>query len=195
MLRRCFIAVPLPPPIRAALIAAPAVLAGACPGVRWQKRPENLHLTLQFLGSVPEVRVQSLIHDLPARLADLATFELEVRGLGAFPSAGHANVVWAGIEDRRGTLAEIAARLQVEADPREAGRPFRPHVTLGRAQRHPGAPGGVDVRPLVERLVDVTFGRFIVDAVHLYESHLSRHGSTYQSLVEARLSGAAATAS
>lgn len=192
--RRCFIAVPLPPAVRAALFATPALVAAECPGVRWQKKPENLHVTLQFLGNVADARAQTLADELQARLGDIAAFDVEVRGLGAFPSARRASVVWAGVDDGAGTLAQIAARLQSEADPREAGRAFRPHVTLGRVPQRAGLRAGVDVRSAVDRLAGTSFGRFAVDQVHLYESQLSRTGSTYRSLACAVLSSASGQA-
>lgn len=188
---RCFVAVLLPPPVREALFAAISPLERALPTVRWQRKIENLHLTLSFLGNVPDDRVRSLAAALPARTADISPFPIEVRGLGAFPSARRANVLWAGVEDPTRTLARMAGLFAAEADPREAGRPFRAHVTLGRcpAARKAGQGAGenVDARAALAAWNDTLFGPVTVDAVHLVQSRLGREGSTYTVLAAAGL--------
>jgi RNA 2',3'-cyclic 3'-phosphodiesterase len=184
---RCFVAVPLPAEIRQALGAAidPAgPLGGALPDVRWQRKSENLHVTLSFLGNVPDGRVRALVGAMPALVAGITRFPITVRGLGAFASARRANVIWAGVEDPAGALARIAALFAGESDPREAGRPFRAHVTLGRCKT------AVDARPVLARLADTTFGSATVAEVHLYESRLGRQGSTYTILGRGPLAGA-----
>ena len=183
---RCFVAVPLPADIQRSLSAAidPAgPLGRALPDVRWQRKGENLHLTLGFLGTLPDERVRALVAALPSLVSGIEPFPIAVRGLGAFPSARRANVIWAGVEDPAGALGRIAGRLAVECDPREAGRPFRAHVTLGRCK------AGVDARLALGQFGDVIFGRATVAEVHLYQSRLGRHGSTYTVLGSAVVAG------
>jgi RNA 2',3'-cyclic 3'-phosphodiesterase len=175
---RCFVAVPLPVSLRESLCATIAPLAAELPQVRWQRKIENLHLTLNFLGNIPDDHALLFAAALPGLLADIPPFAIQVRGLGGFPSARHANVLWAGVDDTAGTLARIAARLETQwsqwngARP-EAGRPFRPHVTLGRAK----VP--VDARAAVAHLANLAVGGLTVAEIHFYESRLARAGATY----------------
>ena len=103
---RVFIAVELPPEVRARLAQHVDSLRKAIPDVRasWA-RQENLHLTLKFLGEVPiaKVEVLSVSAGAAARASD--HFDLVVGGCGAFPPHGNPRVLWIGIEDQSGKLA------------------------------------------------------------------------------------------
>ena len=176
---RCFIAVALPDDVRTTLVAVSRELDAAWPGVRWVRKPENLHLTLSFLGDVADAPLAAMLASFPTWLADLPAFDLEVHGLGGFPSARRAKVLWAGVPDPTGALARVAARVArgvataagIPADG-HAERPFQAHVTLGRS------PSGIDARAAVERFADRRLGRFPVGAVGFYESRLARAGET-----------------
>jgi 2'-5' RNA ligase len=178
---RSFVAVPLPAAVQEAVFAVADRLADALPGVRWSHKVENMHVTIKFLGGVQEDRLAVFGADLQVALAALPSFEISVRGMGAFPSARRANVIWAGIDDPTGGLQRaaavvdtVAARARV-AEPET--RPFRAHVTVGRAK----AP--VDARAPLSALGDHRFGVATVDALHVYESQLGggprNAGSTY----------------
>ena len=174
---RAFVAVPLPAQVQATVFDAAQRLAGELPAVRWSRKVENLHVTIKFLGKVAADRIDGLGTELEAPVGVLPRFDIELRGMGAFPSVRRANVVWAGIEDRAGGLARIAetvegvtARLGIGE--REA-RPFRAHVTVGRC------PKGIDARRALDAWRGRSFGRVAVGEVHLYESRLGGQGSTY----------------
>jgi 2'-5' RNA ligase len=190
---RSFVAVPLPPGAQLAIHAAAQRLAAAAPpGLRWSRKPDNLHVTVRFLGDVEEPRLAALAAALAVEVAALPGFPLTLRGFGAFPSARHANVVWAGVDDPRAGLARVAAA--VEAVARRFGfaaeeRPFRGHVTVGRAARR--APrGGTDLAAALGPFADHVFGEVTVGEVHIYESVLGGDGSTYILRGKAALEGA-----
>jgi len=178
---RSFVAVPLPVPVQEAVFSVADQLAGGLPGVRWSRKVENMHVTVKFLGGVEEARLAAFGAELQATLAAFPTFEIGVRGLGAFPSARKANVIWAGIDDPSGQLRRAAAVVETVAGRAGVGepetRPFRAHVTVGRAK----AP--VDARASLSDLADRWFGAATVDALHVYESRLGggpeNTGSTY----------------
>ena len=89
---RAFLAVQLPEAARACTGQAIEILRGVTPGgVRWTA-PESQHLTLKFLGEIPEDRVDALVERANAKLAGLAPVELALGGFGAFPSAREARV-------------------------------------------------------------------------------------------------------
>jgi 2'-5' RNA ligase len=174
---RTFVAVPLPEKVRATVFEAAQSLARELPAVRWSRKVENLHVTIKFLGAVEADRLDGLGAELAGPVGALPRFEIELRGMGAFPGARRANVVWAGIEDRAGGLARIAETVEAVTarlglGEREA-RPFRAHVTVGRCR------AGIDARRALEAWRERRFGRVSVDAVHVYESRLGGEGSTY----------------
>jgi len=136
MSQRMFVA--LVPPTEAVehLDAFLEVRRAAAP-FRWAQA-EQLHVTLAFLGSVEERRLDDLTERLARAAAKRTGFETAVAGGGAFPNAARARVIWAGLDlderdrtelDRLATGCRAAAnRAGIPVD----GQRFRPHVTVAR---------------------------------------------------------------
>jgi 2'-5' RNA ligase len=125
---RLFVALSLPEPVRAALVA----LAQPLPGVVWT-RAEQLHVTLRFLGDVPEERIEPVL----ARLATVhvAPFVLPVEGVGSFPPGRPPRVLWIGTGRGHPRLFQLRQRLDdalLAAGLELDVRTFQPHVTLAR---------------------------------------------------------------
>jgi 2'-5' RNA ligase len=191
---RSFVAVPLPGEVQADVFAAAQALARELPAVKWSRKVENLHVTIKFLGQVTEERLDALAAMLVEALRPVPPFRIVVRGMGAFPSARKANVLWAGVQDGAGDDASdhrggesghgerrlTAAAEVVEAVTARLGfsreqRLFRAHVTVGRCPKGVGVDARGALGPFAGRL----FGAVTVDEVHLYESRLGKDGSTY----------------
>ena len=174
---RSFVAVPLPEEIRTKVFAAAQELARELPDVKWSRKPENLHVTLKFLGQVDEQRLAALGTALGEALGTMRRFRIELRRMGAFPSARHASVVWAWVDDIEKRLGPLVETIEVTSErlgfPRER-RELTAHVTVGRSKR-----GGVDARRALDAFADREFGGTTVDEVHVYESRLGGEGSTY----------------
>ena len=149
--------------------------------------PGNLHLTLKFLGAVPEERTDAIVGALTQSGLDLQPFEARILGLGAFPSANRPRVVWAGVTDGAAEMVELARR--VETALAKLGfahdeRPFSPHVTLGRVRR-PGRDSA-----LTEALGSARareFGRMPVPGAALMRSELGARGARYTELAKVTL--------
>ena len=90
---RSFVAVPLPGPLQARIFAAAQELGRDLPDVKWSRKVENLHITVKFLGPVGEEKLAALGIELARAVAPLPRFRLEMRRMGAFPAARHANVL------------------------------------------------------------------------------------------------------
>ncbi len=189
--RRLFVALEPPEPVRRRLAAIAVELrrdAGrAGDEIRWVA-PENVHLTLQFLGAVPEERVpdvEAVLRDAAAGARPLA---LEVRGAGGFPNARRPRVLWAGLTGDIAPLAALAAevgrRLAPLGFPPEE-RPFSPHLTLGRARDRRGAPGLAGALAGAAQ-ADGTPWR--ASELTLFESHLSPKGPRYEVVARFALS-------
>jgi 2'-5' RNA ligase len=141
--------------------------------------PDNLHVTVKFLGSVDVPRVPLVRAALERATAGVAGFDLVVAGLGAFPSAARARVLWAGVAAGGPALGALAARVDRELAgvgfaPEE--RAFSAHVTLGRV-REPKR----NAR-LGDALVGGEFGTVRVDRLVLMRSDLSPRGARYSEL-------------
>jgi 2'-5' RNA ligase len=144
--------------------------------------PENFHVTVKFLGSVDDTRVQSVIDALHTAAHGHAPFDLEVGGLGAFPTATRARVLWAGLLAGLAPLAALAGSVEEALSglgfPRE-NRAFSPHITLARVREPARAPA------LAEALnagSSRRFGRVAVPAMALMRSDLSPKGARYSVL-------------
>ncbi len=165
---RLFVAIDLPPDIA-------AQLQGICygvPGARWVQ-PEQMHLTLRFIGEVDG----GVFRDIKEGLADIKApgFALQVKGLGFFPPRKTPRVLWAGIapvEQVSGLRKRIDTVL-VGMGFAPEGRKFSPHITLARLHDTPLvrlscflAGNGLFASP-----------EFPVSEFHLYSSELTSKGA------------------
>jgi RNA 2',3'-cyclic 3'-phosphodiesterase len=188
---RLFVALEPPAPVRRQLKLLAAELrraAGrAARDVRWVL-PEQIHLTLQFLGNAPEERLADVQRAVAEAAALARPLSLLVRGAGGFPNARRPRVLWAGVEgevEALGGLArDLGARLARLGFPPEE-RPFSPHLTLGRARD--GAPG---LAGALASLQDRELGSWRAGEVTLFRSHLSTAGARHEPLLRAPLGGA-----
>lgn len=148
-------------------------------GLRLVEAP-NIHLTLKFLGDTePDLvpRVQGVLEQL---CEPLFPFEVECRGVGAFPKLSNPRILWAGLDPKG---AEVLGLLQkaLERDLGELGVPmdrrrFYPHITLARvrSRRSPSFEG------LLKPYEEVSFGKSYIRDLVLIESHLRREGARYE---------------
>jgi RNA 2',3'-cyclic 3'-phosphodiesterase len=180
---RSFVAVALPPELQSRVFETTKELATLLPSrdLRWSRKIENLHVTIKFLGPTSEERLTALGAALDRELVKLPRFRLQLHRMGAFPSARHASVIWAGTDDVDGGLAAVAATVETIAEDLGFARERRPmtgHVTVGRAKG-----GGVDARAALDAFVGREFGGLTVEEIHIYESRLGggpdNAGSTY----------------
>lgn len=95
---RLFAAITLDEPVRRALIKAQDELRQSGAEARWVE-PVNIHLTLRFLGEVPESLVPKLTEALTKACAGHRAFSMDIVGLGAFPNPARPRVVWAGCRE------------------------------------------------------------------------------------------------
>ncbi|GII79590.1 RNA 2',3'-cyclic phosphodiesterase [Sphaerisporangium rufum] len=168
---RLFVALSPPPEALAEIAAALGSHREAWPELRWTA-PETWHVTMAFLGEVPERVLPDLTGRLGRAVGRYQAVTLVFGAGGAFPSAARAQVVWLGLAGGEPVLPRLAASLAAGA--RRAGvemaerRRFRPHLTVARARPR----AGIDVRPLVESLRGFAGSPWHAGHVHLVRSHL-----------------------
>jgi 2'-5' RNA ligase len=187
---RCFVAVDVSPAVRERLAAVQATLRkdAAEADVRWAD-PGRIHLTLKFLGEVPDAQVPAVRAAVEAAAGGSGPIRLDARGVGAFPNARRPRVVWAGVTGDVDGLVRLAAAVEATVArlgyPAEA-RPFRAHLTLGRV-RSPRVPASL-VTAMAEA-ASVELGSWSVPDVVLYRSHLRPTGAVYEPLARVELAG------
>ena len=174
---RLFIAIDTPPPALSAMIAARNELRTVRADVKWEPG-DKLHCTLKFLGDTPTEKVAPLTAALHTLSQATPPITIAYGGLGVFPARGEPRIIWAGINDRAGQLARLAASI----DELAAGfgyekdrRGFQPHVTLGRVK------GTRGIRELLGTLETVTFDcpPVQIHEILLVSSELRPSGSVY----------------
>jgi RNA 2',3'-cyclic 3'-phosphodiesterase len=178
---RTFVAVFPPPAVRRALSDAALELPVAGE-VRWV-RPENVHLTLKFLGDVPEDDLGRIAEALEQVSLRHGPFEAELSGFGAFPSARSARILWAGIGEGSEALRSLARDVDASLEPlgfEREDRAYVPHLTLGRARGRPVSLEAGGTPPPVSG--------FLVGSVELVESVLGGAQSAYATLATYLLS-------
>jgi 2'-5' RNA ligase len=177
---RAFVAVKLDSVVVQRMSDLAGELNLSIPGIRWVPA-ENLHLTLKFLGPIGEDRVEAVDGSLNEAFQDFPRFAIHAKGLGVFPDARRARVLWVGLQgDGLQTLASrIDSALESLGFARET-RPFAPHLTIGRWRQYDGSP--VKLRQELERWKKCEFGSSTVEHVFLFQSVLHRQGATYRPL-------------
>lgn len=169
---RLFVAIDLPAVAKDGLLE---LQQDDLPPARWSKR-ESLHLTLHFIGNVPEAVAQAYEDILES--VDVPPFELTIGGVGQFPIEDRPKVIWAGVDNRPGLreLHEaVGAALEEEGYNREHRR-YHPHITLMRFKK-PIRRGFAEIwiREHMDFHLDpVTISEFV-----LYESELTEAGAIY----------------
>jgi 2'-5' RNA ligase len=185
MMLRSFIAVEIPAEIQSALARSIAPLQKTLTDqlIRWVA-PQNVHLTLKFLGDVSPANLERLAEALKAETLAHETFNMSAGGFGAFPNPRRARILWIGLEAPialmsllRGVEA-VAARLGYASE----DRPFSPHLTIGRVRQNVSGSDLQRIRTALEGAVVGRLGSVHVDALHIFKSDLQPGGSVYTHL-------------
>ncbi len=186
---RTFVAVEITQPIRRRAGELIAALAGASADVKWVE-PHNLHLTLKFLGDVPQQEIARVCQATARGAAEVESFELDVRGAGAFPQAARPRTVWLGAGEGAEQMVVLHDRVETalaKLGYREEHRRFQPHLTIGRVR---GAGSGIaELGRLLQQQADFAAGRMTVSKVTLFASTLTPDGPIYELLGTGPLGG------
>ena len=182
---RTFIALDISEEARAEAGRIEKVLKDSGADVKWVK-PDSIHLTLKFLGNIPEDRVGPLGAVLDEIASVNEPFDAVLHDLGVFPRWDYPRVVWIGLNEGADRVKKIARSVE-DAMFREGfsreNRPFSPHITIGRVRtvknkdKLKKIAADVVVSPVPSRM----------DRITLYRSELSPKGSVYTPLYIAHL--------
>jgi 2'-5' RNA ligase len=183
---RTFIAIEIPPEILKEMAKVQDELKRSGAEASWT-RPEGIHLTLKFLGEVPETRIEEIKNALVHAADATNRFRLKIAGAGAFPNSKNPRVVWLGVS---GDIDKLSAlQGSVEESMTAMGfdreeRAFYPHLTLARIKY---------LRPryswqkAIDGIKDIRLAEFNVDHVSLMKSDMKPSGAVYTEIGRARL--------
>jgi 2'-5' RNA ligase len=182
---RLFIAIPLPPWLAS---RASAILPEPLPALR-RVKPENLHLTLAFLGWTPDERLDDVAAAAREAASPLPPFTIGLAGAGRFPERGRPRVVWLGIIEGAPNVLALGAGVYTALRRRELrfeDRPLAPHLTLARVAEDAS---GAEARTVGAALESLETPRleFEVRDIAVVQSSLSPKGPRYTVLVSAPL--------
>lgn len=187
---RLFVAVEIPEPVRNEMSRVQADLRPlAAPGdVRWTN-PAQLHLTLKFLGNVPEDLLELVKKSLTGACTGIRPFPLRATGIGFFPNERRPRVIWVGFDDNESALTGLQARVEksLAAFAEKPGtEKFLAHATLGRFQKFRCHKTEKFV-PGAQSFANYSFGEWRVEEVGLFRSELSSEGARHTRLSSYRL--------
>jgi 2'-5' RNA ligase len=186
---RCFIAINIPEEIRAELTDLQKELAGRVDirkgDVKWVE-PEGMHLTLKFLGEVPDNQITEVCRIVKEVADRHPAFDFAVKEVGAFGGRS-ARVLWVGAGLDSPELLALQQELEdelAEAGWPKEGRQFSGHLTLCRIRN---SKAGEKLGQVVKQYEDFDLGTVRADSITVYESHLRPDGPVYAPLGNYRL--------
>lgn len=175
---RAFIAIEIPAEVKKELRSLTAKLAGDTAGYRFTD-PRTVHLTLKFLGETPREIFEKAAEIIRAGFEVGGPIKLCASGLGGFPVAGNARVVWVGLTGETEKLETLASEIDGAMGglgfPQEK-KPFHPHITIGRALRS-GKPQGITKAAALHG--GFAGSGFTADGITLFESILEPSGARH----------------
>lgn len=144
--------------------------------------PRNIHVTLRFLGNITPDMVDRIYEEM--KKVQFSVFDINIHGVGAFPNARYARVVWAGITQGAEQLERIFSQLEpnlqglgFQRDPKG----FSPHLTIARVR---SGRNKAELAKFIEQNSDFEFGTLKADCLRLKQSRLMPTGPIYSTLKE-----------
>jgi len=145
-------------------------------------QPQNIHVTMRFLGNISPSMIDPIYEEMEK--VPFASFEVELRGLGAFPTLRYARVVWAGIKKGAEELTDVFNQLE----PRLRGlgfkpdsKGFSPHLTIARVK---SGRNKAELIHTIQEFEDYQFGMIKASCLRLERSVLTPKGPIYSTLKE-----------
>ncbi len=178
---RCFLALDLPDALRPQLALVQGELKRSNADVRWVQ-VGNIHLTLKFFGNVPDNEIDPITQAARDAAAGQEPFKLQVTQAGAFPGMKNPRVIWLGLGGALISLAQMYHQLEkafAALGHLPEGRPFNPHLTLGRVK---SPANRLRLAQALEKLPPLNWPPFQVSEIILFKSTLTPKGSIYTPL-------------
>lgn len=174
---RLFVALELPDEIKAELSSLTQKLKSVDMDAKWVK-PENIHITLKFLGEVPDIEVAGVRKGVKEAVLGKKPFEVSLEGAGAFGRP--PRVLWVDLGKGKKKVVELIKDLNSSLDHiRKEAREPSPHITLARIRFCRDIQG---LNLAVESMKEGGFGGFEVESIELKKSVLTPKGPLYSTV-------------
>jgi 2'-5' RNA ligase len=150
--------------------------------------PANYHVTIKFLGDTNFETFKKLHGDFKNLSLNIPGISFKLQGLGGFPNAARARVIWCGIKTDVSGIQIIQQRIEEVSEKHGFGREdrgFAPHFTLARVRRDAKIPS--DLSKYLSDNKDTLYGEARFCRIVLYRSDLKKAGAVYAALEEIRL--------
>jgi RNA 2',3'-cyclic 3'-phosphodiesterase len=177
---RCFIAIGISDSIKKEIGKLLDIMQKHDADIKWVE-PENIHLTLKFLGSTPDTLLPEVRESLSNILSSYKPFYIKIYGTGIFPNRKYPRVIWTGINDSdildkmKGDVEQAMALLGFQKEDKK----FNPHLTLGRVRSSKGV---MNIVSELDNYKNMEFGNLHVDRIKLMKSDLKPKGAVYTCL-------------
>ena len=189
---RAFVALELPTEVKQALAEAQEKIRKANPAaghvVKWVD-PASIHLTLKFLGETPTAKLDAIVEAMTQAAMRVRPLSLRLGSCGCFPNARRPRVLWVGVAGDVASLGLLQTALEQTISPLgfpTEGRPFSPHLTLGRVRDEASAGERAHLGDLVQATMVAT-SPFTITHCSLMRSDLRPTGAVYTRLASAVL--------
>jgi 2'-5' RNA ligase len=183
---RTFVAIDFSPQIRGKIGEIIEYFKTQTPdyALKWVE-PQNLHMTIKFLGEVSEGHLRTIKDVLSDTLEGRSAFEIEVTGMGMYPSTQKPRVIWLGVEgseplkDIHQSLDQALQKASIPPDKRG----LSPHLTIARVRRNVETLIVQDIGKTLSQFKIDSLGKCTIDRIVLYKSTLTPSGPIYDPLL------------
>ncbi|HLG38521.1 MAG TPA: RNA 2',3'-cyclic phosphodiesterase [Chitinophagaceae bacterium] len=178
---RTFIAIPLTPEIRNMITPIQDRLKKLDCNISWVK-PENIHLTLKFLGDVKMKKIDTIKQVLENLFQSTRPIPMKLSKIGAFPDINHPRILWVGLNDGGRQITHLVSLIEDECGKigfKKEEKPFNPHITIGRIR----SPKNLHL--LAEAISNFAIPDHLTQlsqTIILYQSTLTSQGPVYEIL-------------
>jgi len=148
--------------------------------------PENIHITLKFLGDTDENLIEEINKIIEESVQKTKPFEIQLKNTGVFPNQNYIKVIWIGIHNGE-KIAEIAQQIDeklVELGFEKEKRPFSPHLTIARVK---SAENKDRLLNIINKYQDATFQEIKIESIKLKKSKLTPKGPIYTTIRDVKI--------
>ncbi len=183
---RCFIALEFPPEIKTSIYKSLKKEIEDKPELKWVSE-KNLHITLKFLGEIPEKKVSAIGDQLDKIFKNVRPVKIRLGGIKAFLDRGEVRVLWIEVAEGAEKIKEFAGKIETSLARmgfKKEKKEFVPHLTIARARKNPRKrykPGDFEIK------LDIP--DFFIDEIVLFKSTLTPTGPIYERIKVVKLNG------